>query len=411
LYAHIARQAIFDENREITGYELLYRDGSRGNAANVRDGNAATRSVLSDALTVFGFPKLTEGKRAFIIFTRDLLLDDFPRLADPKDIVVELQQTVRLDDLLVGRLEQLQKDGYVLALNNYTGDERFDELMPLFNIVKVDFHATTAVMQKLLARTLSGSRAHLVAAKLETEEAFLYAQELGFQFFEGYYLAKPRRMSKQIPSLAASSYGILMSELTKPEVDFDLCSQVIESDVVLTYMLLRQVQTAGYYRGNVISDIKQGIVMLGEDELRRWIWLVLARQSSVTHSDGLSRQAYLRGKFIEGLMRNSGRPPSKNEGFMLGMFSLLDRIMGVQMHDILEGLNLNPALKAALLGGEENEYSAFLQYAIIYEMADDRLWFPDIQLRLSEEQVAELYERCAAETEAAFRSLGGRKKK
>lgn len=411
MYAHIARQAIFDENREVMGYELLYRDGSRGNAANVRDGNAATRSVLSDALTVFGLPKLTEGKRAFVIFTRDLLLDDFPRLADPKDIVVELQQTVRLDDLLISRLERLQKDGYVLALNNYTGDERFDELLPLFNIIKVDFHATTTVMQKLLSRTLRASRAHLIACKVETEETFQYARELGFQFFEGYYLAKPKRMSKRVPSLAASSYGILMSELTKPEVDFDLCSQVIESDVVLTYMLLRQVQTANYYRGNEISDIKQAIVMLGEEELRRWIWLVLARQNSVTHTDGLSRQAYLRGKFIEGLMRNSKQPPSKNEGFMLGMFSLLDRIMDVQMHELLRDLNLNPKLKAALLGEEENEFSAFLQYAIIYEMEDDRLWFPDIGLRLSGEQVTELYERCAAETDAAFRSLGGRKKK
>lgn len=411
MYAHIARQAIFDENREPMGYELLYRDGNRGNAANVRDGNAATRSVLSDALTVFGFPKLTEGKRAFIIFTRDLLLDDFPRLADPKDIVVELQQTVRLDNLLAGKLEKLRQDGYVLALNNYTGDERFDELLPLFNIIKVDFHTTTAVMQKLLARTLSGSQAHLVACKVESEEVFQYARELGFRFFEGYHLARPKRLSKKIPSLAASSYGVLMSELTKPEVDFDLCSRVIESDVVLTYMLLRQVQSANYYRGNVISDIKQGIVMLGEEELRRWIWLVLARQNSVTHTDGLSRQAYLRGKFIEGLMRNCGWPSSKNEGFLLGMFSLLDRIMGVQMYDILQDLNLTPALKAALLGQEENEYSAFLQYAMIYEMADDRLWFPEIGLHLSREQVEELYDRCAAETDAAFKSLGGRKKK
>lgn len=409
MYAYITRQPVYNGKQEIIGYELLCRKTKRGKKA-VRDDSVAIRRVLSDAVTLFGIPKITDKRQAFILFTRDLIMDDYPRMADPKEIVVEVQESVQMDEPLVDKLRELKKDGYILALANYSGDPRYDELLPLFHIIKVDFQATTGVMLKLLARTLSGCRAWLLAEKIETEKAFHRAEELGFQFFQGGYFGKPSRVSKQVPTLAASSYGMLMNEVMKPVVDYDTCCQVIQSDVVLTYMLLKHVQTVKYYRGNVINDIKRGLVMMGTEELRRWIWLVLMRQKNVSHSDDLPRMAYLRGKFIEGLMENSNNAPAKTEGFLLGMFSLLDKILGNKMETILQDLNLNPELKAALLGERENAFSDFYQYALIYEMGDDRLWYPDIHLRLSMDQVNELYNKCAAQTNAIFQKTGGRRR-
>lgn len=406
MFAYIARQPILDGGRETVGYELLPRNGG---AAGGRDGDAAARKVLSDAVTVFGLSKLTGGKPAYMSFTKDLLLNDFARLVDPEEVVIEVPESVELDGALTEKLRELKKDGYTLALSNYTGDEKFDSVMPLFQTVKVDFRATTGVMRKLLVRTLVGNQTQLLAEKVETAEEFDGAVELGFRLFQGGVFGQPSHLSKRIPSLAASSYGRLMNELLQESVDFNACCEVIGADVVLTYLLLRQIQTARYYRGNLITEIRQALVMMGTEQLRRWICLVMTRQGGAAHSDELAQKAYLWGRFIEKLMENARDAPDRKEGFLLGMFSLLDQVMETSMEDLLRDLELKPEIKAALLGQEENDYSKFLQYAMIYEMRNERLLFPDIRLKIGPEKVTELYEQCAADTEKAFSGVGRRR--
>ena len=60
MYAHIARQPIYDYNKKVCGYKLLYRSGADGNTARILDADAATRSVLNDAINVFGLAQLTD---------------------------------------------------------------------------------------------------------------------------------------------------------------------------------------------------------------------------------------------------------------------------------------------------------------------------------------------------------------
>lgn len=407
MYAYIGRQAIFDREKGVAGYELLYRSGGSGNRADIVDGDAATRGVLSDAVTIFGISHLTNGKRAFINFTRELLLGDFARLANAREIVVEVDAAVEIDGPLEKKLRELTEAGYRLALDGYSGSIRHDPILGLFDYIKVDFRRTEPSLRRSLSHRLRRSHAHLVAEKVETEADFREAMELGYHLFQGYYFEKPARLTRRVPSLAASSYGRLMNELLRPTVDYDACCQVIQSDVTLTYMLLRQVQTAEYYRGNIIDEIKQGVVMMGVDQLQRWICLVLLRQNNVFHTDELAKHAYLRGRFLQRLSKYCDDAPPAQECFILGMFSLLDQVMGVSMEELLQDLNLAPALKAALLGREENEYARFLQFVIVYEMDNDRLYFPDIGLRLSEQDVATLYEKCQAATDKAFERLGG----
>ncbi|MEG1684262.1 MAG: hypothetical protein RR295_10540, partial [Oscillospiraceae bacterium] len=71
MQAYIARQPIFNSKQQVEGYELLYRDGVNGNAARVTDGGQATSQLLSDAITLFGLPQLTNFRPAYINFTKD----------------------------------------------------------------------------------------------------------------------------------------------------------------------------------------------------------------------------------------------------------------------------------------------------------------------------------------------------
>lgn len=405
MFAHIARQAIFDKDKNVTGYELLYRDGRSGNRAVILDSTAATQGVLSDAVTIFGLRNLTNMLPAYVNFTRDLILNQFALLVDAADIVIEVDDRVMVDDELVKRLEELKRAGYTLAIDHYGGGGFIEEELSLFSQVKVDFQALSQDRCREIAKQLSGRRQRLIAMKIETEAEYRAAREMGYANFQGYYFSKPKCMSRQVPSLAAYSYGQLLNELQKEELDYDSCCRIVQRDASLTYLLLRQVQTASYYRGNRIADIRTGMVMLGTDELRRWIMLALVRQNNVTHSDELPRMAYLRALFIEGLMRHSSRAPDCHLGFLLGMFSLLDRIVGAQIHELLADLDIDPAFKRALMGTEENLYSLFLQYAIVYEMGNARLILPDLNLDLDENGVSELYLKCFTDVDEAYRGV------
>lgn len=404
--AYIARQPIFNCRKKVEGYELLYRDSLTVNQANISNGCQATSRLLSDAITVFGLPQLTNWRPAYINFTKDLIMNDFVLLAQPQDIVVEIVEDIKITNVLLQKLQFLKDEGYVLALDDYTGDPAFQRLLPYMDIVKVDFRLTDYDTQCRIANNLKDSSITLLAEKIETEEEFVRSMHLGYQLFQGYYFEKPVILHRTLPSIAASSYGRILRELHQGEIDFDRCAHIIHSDVVLTYRIMQKIQTLQYYRGNIITAIKLALVMMGTQEFRRWTLLLLARENNVTRFDELVRQSYLRGIFIERLMLESNMAKYSDRGFLLGMFSLLDQILGIEMSELLQEINVPVVISEVLLDKAENEYSRFLDYAMTYEKGDPNAELPDLDLRICPEQVAMLYMECIRETDHIFNELG-----
>jgi len=391
----------------LCGYELLYREAAESTSADIVDGDAATQNVLSDAITVFGLSRLTNGQPAYINFTENLLLGDFAFLVNPEKMVIEMPESFHANQELIGKLRELKENGYTIAISGYKYDSKYDKLMDYVDILKVDFLNTTPEQQKEAIEANRERNVRLLAEKLETRENYERARDLGYELYQGYILERPKVISQRIPELSASSYGRIVNELQKPNADFGVCSEVIKSDVVLTYMFMRQMQSPNHYRADSKVEIKREMVMMGAAELRRWLFLVLMRQNTVAHSDELSRQAYLRGRFIERLMENCDDAPESAQGFLLGMFSILDKVLGTRKEELLSDLKLDSELKAALLEQVDNKYTVFLEFVMVYEMGNPRLLFPDIHLRIKESEVTALYKQCEAETEEAFRHLGG----
>ena len=247
-----------------------------------------------------------------------------------------------------------------------------------------------------------------MAERVETMDDFASARSMGFLLFQGYFFQKPTYMSKPLPPLSASPQGRLLSELVRANPGFESCSKIIQSDPMLRHMFLVRAQESNFRgKGETISEVRRGLVMMGTEELRRWVGLILLKENNVTHSDELARMAYCRGLFIERLIENADTDLDPRQGFLLGLFSLLYRVMGISMERLLDDLNVLPPLRAALLGTEENEYARFLQYAVVYEMANPRLILPELKLNIDFVDVEELYVRCIADTDAAFARGGG----
>ena len=401
---YIARQPIFNLNLKVHAYELLYRGSIDATSANFSDGDRATRSLLSDAITVFGLSNLTNSKLAFVNFSESLLLSDFALMADPKEIAVEILESTRVSALLIQKLQFLKGRGYQLALDDYTGNPHFDPLLPLVDIIKVDFRAVDANAQRKIAQQFKNSHIILLAEKVETVEDFHLASKMGYTLFQGYFFEKPTVMHKRAPALAASSYIRLFRELNQPDIDIGRCAHIVHSDAVLTYSLFQKVRTLQYYRGNSIQSIKLALVFLGTDQIRRWVILLLARERNVTFSDELVRSAYLRAVFTERLMEHSPFHLRSADGFLVGLFSLLDKIMGMSLEQILKEIPIARDVSDALLGKEKNMFSQFLEFILIYGMKNPSLILPPLELTIKMDEISRLYMECIVEADKAFDS-------
>lgn len=404
MYAYIARQPIYNLNKEIRSYELLYRDARSGNVSNFTDGDAATRSVLSEAMSLFGLSKLTNGHMAYIHFTKNLILNDFVRLADPKEVAVEVMADITVDAVVTRKLEELRKLGYTLVLEDYDGHGKYNPILPLINIVRVDFRRFGREDLRRFSRKLKKVPVTMLAEKIETQSDFNAAKDMGFLLFQGYYFEKPRLMNKRIPTLVESPYGRLLNELLKPSVDFDVCAEMIRSDAAMTYLLLTRAGFQDNFGGNVLPDIRRMLIQMGQGELQRYALLLLARENCAASSDEPIRQGCQRGLFIERLMERMG--VDSTEGFLLGMFSMLDKILDTQMEQLVEGIGLNGHMKAALTGREDNRYTMWLQYVLLYEMSNPRLILPELPLAISDDEVSEIYMRCFADADELVNNLG-----
>jgi EAL and modified HD-GYP domain-containing signal transduction protein len=393
----------------VIGYELLYRDAGCIDRAQFPDGNTATCRLLSDAITEFGLSKLTNSKPAFINFTESLLLNDFVRLVSPDEVVIEILEDVQLTEKLVRKLKELKQEGYRLALDDYVGQERFRRILPLMDVIKVDFRQTDWEKQQEIAEeALKYKDVTLLAEKVETEEEFVWATSLGYKLFQGYFFAKPVTLQKKRGAVVFTSYARLLTELNRPNgANFDTCAKIVYSDATLTYGILKKVQRLVYYRGNLITAIGQALVMMGADEVRRWVLLVMARDNNMTYSDELVRQAYLRGTFAQKLMRQGYHRADAENGFVVGMFSLLDKILDVSMEEVLEDIKLPAEIAHALLGEADNYYSRLLQYVVIYESGNRNLILPNIGLNRTDREISELYVESIVETDSTFNGMVG----
>jgi c-di-GMP-related signal transduction protein len=135
---------------------------------------------------------LCDGQRAFINCTRDLLLKDGITLLPSSQTVVEILETIEPDDLVIAACERLEIAGYSIALDDYVANDRHEPMVPLADIIKVDFERTTPEERAALVRRHGGLRCRMLAEKVETQAKFQAAQEAGFVYFQGYFFRGPK---------------------------------------------------------------------------------------------------------------------------------------------------------------------------------------------------------------------------
>jgi EAL and modified HD-GYP domain-containing signal transduction protein len=369
MHFYTARQPILNRTKQVIAYELLFRDSQNNSFPVDVPSHVATAKLLINSYLNMDIEDMTQGKPALINFPSRMLKEHLVHMVPYKQIIVEVLETVEPNDENFAILHKLFKLGYYLALDDFVYSPAWDRFLPFFKLIKIDIIATPIETIIDLLPILKSLDAKLLAEKVETQEEFLLAKGLGFDYFQGYFFYKPEIL---IGNEIESYHPALMSiyrEVMKAEFSFGKLENYFAQDMDLTYKLLRFVNSGYFQHGQKITSIKQAMVLLGESQLRKLISLIMMAEINPGKPPILIQNTMVRARLCEVMARLMGLDDVIDAAFLTGLFSTLDAILNKPMAKVLSSLPLAPEINNALLHGT-GDLALCLSFALAYMEGD-----------------------------------------
>jgi EAL and modified HD-GYP domain-containing signal transduction protein len=393
---YAARQPILDKNKNLFAYELLFRDSVENVFPDI-DGDEATSKMIEASQFNMGISGFTGSKPAFINFTLDTLSKGYPEMIAPDEVVVEILETVKPGKKLLAICKKLHQEGYTIALDDYEHQKVWLHFYPFIKIIKIDIQqSTTENINDVCSAVKNFPHIKLLAEKVETHDEYNRMFELGFDYFQGYFFAKPEMIKTKSLSPSQIAMAELLYETSKTDLDLNNITKVFERDVSLSYKLLRYANSAIFKRRNEISTIKQALVILGSGELKRFIGLMFAVTANPNKPSELINLAMTRAKFCELVAHNSNLQLDISIAFLTGLLSMIDAILDEEMATVLEKLPLSQEIKDPLLT-EKGLMAAIIKLIELIEQAHwDKTNIVIEKLQLDKDKVVEYYNQSLA---------------
>ena len=354
VHIYLGRQPVVDRNQDLIGFELLFRDGPLL-PARVTDNAEATATVVAHAFSELGLGDAMGAMSCFINVDAGFLLDDTIELLPAEQTVIEVLETVVATPAIVDRCVALRALGFRLALDDVVDFQ--DGRAPLYamaDILKVDVLAVgPATLPRLVAK-LRQSPAKLLAEKVEDPEQFAACLALGFDYFQGYYFARPTVLTgRKLDNSRLSLLKLLA------QIDEDVETQALEASFkqspALSVNLLRLVNSVASGMRVRISSLRHAITVLGRRQLQRWLHLLLYTDpsGSTRLTNPLLQLAATRGRLMELLAQHVAHDDHgfADHAFVCGVMSLTPALFDQPMAQILAQVSLATSISEALLNG------------------------------------------------------------
>jgi EAL and modified HD-GYP domain-containing signal transduction protein len=364
------KQALFDVKRKLWGYEIQGGADARASLAGFADQEQVTGSLASSSY--MGVQHAVErGKKVVAPFDEAGLLSQAPYALPAAHGVVKLVGEARQPEAVLEAAKKIRADGYALALDLASAMGAVSGLPELADVLCFDAGAE-ADPRDFLDRT-KGRRVALLASRVRGLEEFDALKQAGFTLFQGRFFKEPEIIAeRKLTSHQMSRFSILHL-LEAEDPDFDALADTISSDVSVSFRLLSYLNSAAFGFPQKIQSIKQAIMVLGSVKLKNWLRAVLLADMS-QHGDmprELAELSLQRARFLEQVAtRYDYWDFDPGSLFLLGLFSLLDAILGIPMAKITDHLPLDEKLKAALRREEKSEYQPLFDLEESLEEAD-----------------------------------------
>lgn len=405
MFSYVARQPIFNRRQQTIGHELLFRDGEC-NAFPAIEANEATCRLVLENYMAIGNDHLCKGQRNFINFPQNCLVNLMPLLLPKSKVVIEILETCIPNDELFLAIKQLHQKGYIIALDDFEYDVRWQRFFRYVHIIKLDLLMLGLEKSCDFVRNNRHLKVKFLAEKVENYAAFQASLAAGFDFFQGYYFSRPEVLKHRKVAASELITIQLLQAISCEPVNFENIEKIISSDVSLSYLLLRYVNNANHRLVEPISSFHQALVYLGEDKLRMFVGVVATAHAALDKPKALYSLSLQRAKMCEKLVHYSSLRIPPEQAFLAGMFSLLDALLDSSLADLLVLLKLQPHIKMALLH-RQGDLGGILNVVDAFDKADwQQVALACSELGLSEQQVQDSYLQAVVWAEKAMQLDG-----
>lgn len=371
-YAFIARQPILDRQQKIIAYELFSRTDADSDYAASEVSASADSRMLFHALSHFGTETLFGDKSAFVNVVVESLTNEHFELVHSDRVVIEIPRVRGDDSATIGqvqtKLAELRKRGFRLAAGEYVLLPAYAAWLPLLAFVKVNTQVVPANALQAIADRIGKTSAKAIAERIESADQFRICHQMGFFGFQGFFFAKPVTVSAKIVNPAYSNVLQLIN-LVRQEAEVEEIEAVLKRDAALSFKLLRYINSSGFGLMCEITSFRHAVMILGYRKLLRWLTLLFATVNQNGSASALARTAVTRGRMMELLTERHLTRDDADNAFVVGIFSLLDAMLGVKMDDALASVSLPEAVNDALLH-RQGVFGPFLQLVEACEKFD-----------------------------------------
>jgi len=333
---------------------------------------------------------ITSGTRAFIKCTPQALISGAASRFPQDRVVLEINAACEHDQQVVEACQALKSAGYLIALNDFQGAGE-ESLADLADIIELDVTALTDRAQWLLIRKYRPRGTVFLAKKVEKRPQFQSAIQQGFSYFQGQFYTRPQPFATAEVTPAKLVYLLVLGAVTRPEIDVQEVVDTIKHDLALSYRLLRFLNSARFAFHSQIKSIRHALLLLGQNEIRKWIGLISVSALGEGGPPIFVTLALVRAAFCEYLAPLVGAPKRQPDYFFLGLLSCIDVLMRRPMRVMLAELPIASDVAAALVG-EQNPLRDVLQAVISYEQGNwEECSNLAKKLALKEETLSKMY--------------------
>lgn len=382
---YIGRQPIFNAKLQLHGYELLFRSNQNQNEASFIGADSATAQVMMSAFGDIGLKDIARDGKVFINFTESLLMRENLPFFSPRQVVIEVLEDVKISPALLRALKDLSSKGFTIALDDYIFNPDLEPLEGYADLIKVDILEVGPRQLTEHTQRLKDKGVRLLAEKVETREQFNFCRQIGFDYFQGYFFAKPQIIKGQRLPTNKMTVLELLSAVFDPDIHMAKLSEIIAKDLSLSQKLLKFLAENVPCK-NPVTSVHEGVMMFGLNRLQSWAGM-LALAGLDDKPMELFRMSLTRAKFCELVGEKIG-DLSKDMYFTAGLFSLLDAVMDSELTELLDKLKLDSRLVNALIGEQPSNLKMSLNAIKAMERGQTDFEIPQ---NMSATELSQLY--------------------
>lgn len=358
----ILREPLLDPKQRVIGFQFSWLQN---------DPHAEVSTENLNYLLEFVAGHLNDDEKGFLLGNSLLFLEAAPELLQaeglslfpPKNTVLILHKKYFANEATLEAVKKLRALGFGICLRGAEITTLERSFFAYVSHIEVKLNASNFASQAKVYASLKQSAVKMVARNVATWQDFDACSALGLDSFVGKLHLTPRP-STAPKALNSSQTTILqLMEMVRKNADVQQLELVVKRDPTLAYKLLRYINSAGFGLRTEIQSLKHAVQMLGYSPLYRWLTVLLATASTSGYSPVLLETAIVRGRFAEVLGQMKMSKAEAENLFVAGMFSLLDRLLGLPMEEVLSSIQLPEVVTEALIsrGGIYGPYLALAE--------------------------------------------------